>query len=193
MRKWFDLIMANQEDLAQLMTAEQGKPLAETRGEVVYGASFIEWFAEEGKRVYGDVIPTMQSGPAHHRAERADRRRRRDHAVEFPQRHDHAQMRAGARRRLHLPHQARGGDTTFSASRLPNSRTAPVFPPAYSMSFTSNTARESGRRTHAKPYHAEILVHGLDGNRQDVDAQCATTVKKVSLELGRQRALHRLR
>jgi succinate-semialdehyde dehydrogenase/glutarate-semialdehyde dehydrogenase len=62
MRKWFELIMANQEDLARLMTAEQGKPLAETRGEVAYGASFIEWFAEEGKRVYGDVIPTTQPG-----------------------------------------------------------------------------------------------------------------------------------
>ena len=58
MRKWFDLLMANQEDLAAIMTAEQGKPLAETRGEVAYGASFIEWFAEEGKRAYGDVIPT---------------------------------------------------------------------------------------------------------------------------------------
>jgi succinate-semialdehyde dehydrogenase / glutarate-semialdehyde dehydrogenase len=62
LRKWFDLIMAAQEDLAQLMTAEQGKPLAETRGEVAYGASFIEWFAEEGKRIYGDVIPTNQAG-----------------------------------------------------------------------------------------------------------------------------------
>lgn len=61
MRKWFELIMANQEDLAQIMTAEQGKPLAETRGEIAYGASFIEWFAEEGKRVYGDVIPTNLS------------------------------------------------------------------------------------------------------------------------------------
>lgn len=55
--RWFDLIMTHQEDLAQLMTAEQGKPLAESRGEVAYGASFIEWFAEEGKRAYGDVIP----------------------------------------------------------------------------------------------------------------------------------------
>jgi succinate-semialdehyde dehydrogenase/glutarate-semialdehyde dehydrogenase len=62
LRKWFDLIMAAQEDLAQLMTAEQGKPLAETRGEVAYGASFIEWFAEEGKRIYGDVIPTSHQG-----------------------------------------------------------------------------------------------------------------------------------
>src|SRR6266699_2971359 len=62
MRKWYELMMAAQEDLAQLMTAEQGKPLAESRGEVAYGASFIEWFAEEGKRVYGDVIPTFAAG-----------------------------------------------------------------------------------------------------------------------------------
>ena len=62
LRKWFDLIMANQEDLAVIMTSEQGKPLAESRGEVAYGASFIEWFAEEGKRIYGDVIPHTQPG-----------------------------------------------------------------------------------------------------------------------------------
>ncbi len=58
LRKWFDLMMANQEDLARLMTIEQGKPVAESRGEIAYGASFIEWFAEEGKRIYGDTIPT---------------------------------------------------------------------------------------------------------------------------------------
>ncbi|NQX87476.1 MAG: NAD-dependent succinate-semialdehyde dehydrogenase [Halioglobus sp.] len=57
LKRWFSLIMANQEDLAQLMTAEQGKPLAESRGEVAYGAAFVEWFAEEGRRVYGDTIP----------------------------------------------------------------------------------------------------------------------------------------
>jgi len=57
LKRWFALVMANQEDLAQLMTAEQGKPLAESRGEVAYGAAFIEWFAEEGRRVYGDTIP----------------------------------------------------------------------------------------------------------------------------------------
>jgi succinate-semialdehyde dehydrogenase/glutarate-semialdehyde dehydrogenase len=58
LRRWFELILANTDDLAMLMTAEQGKPLAESRGEVAYGASFIEWFAEEGKRAYGEVIPT---------------------------------------------------------------------------------------------------------------------------------------
>ena len=57
-RKWYDLIMANVEDLALILTTEQGKPLAEARGEVVYGATFVEWFAEEGKRVYGDTIPS---------------------------------------------------------------------------------------------------------------------------------------
>jgi succinate-semialdehyde dehydrogenase/glutarate-semialdehyde dehydrogenase len=61
LRRWNDLILANTEDLARLMTAEQGKPLAESRGEVAYGASFIEWFAEEGKRAYGDIIPTTSS------------------------------------------------------------------------------------------------------------------------------------
>jgi succinate-semialdehyde dehydrogenase/glutarate-semialdehyde dehydrogenase len=59
LRRWFDLVIAHTEDLALLMTSEQGKPLAEARGEVAYGASFIEWFAEEGKRAYGDVIPTV--------------------------------------------------------------------------------------------------------------------------------------
>ena len=57
LRNWFDLIIKNQEALAQLMTAEQGKPLIESRGEIVYGASFIEWFGEEAKRVYGETIP----------------------------------------------------------------------------------------------------------------------------------------
>ncbi|PUB10836.1 NAD-dependent succinate-semialdehyde dehydrogenase [Yoonia sediminilitoris] len=57
LRKWFDLMMANQEDLAIIMTAEQGKPLTEARGEVAYGASFVEWFAEEAKRIYGETIP----------------------------------------------------------------------------------------------------------------------------------------
>src|SRR3982751_1897997 len=58
LRKWFELIMANVEPLAQLLTAEQGKPLFEARGEVTAGAAYVEWFAEEARRVYGDTIPT---------------------------------------------------------------------------------------------------------------------------------------
>ncbi len=61
LRRWFDLIMQNQQDLALLLTLEQGKPLAEAKGEIAYGASYIEWFAEEAKRIYGDVIPAPSS------------------------------------------------------------------------------------------------------------------------------------
>ena len=61
LRRWFDLLMENQDDLGRLMTLEQGKPLAESKGEIAYAASFIEWFAEEGKRVYGDTIPGHQA------------------------------------------------------------------------------------------------------------------------------------
>jgi succinate-semialdehyde dehydrogenase/glutarate-semialdehyde dehydrogenase len=61
LRKWHELMLANIEDLGKLMTAEQGKPLAEAKGEVAYAASFIEWFAEEAKRVYGDTIPSPWS------------------------------------------------------------------------------------------------------------------------------------
>ncbi|MBS1841912.1 MAG: NADP-dependent succinate-semialdehyde dehydrogenase [Acidobacteria bacterium] len=61
LRKWFDLVLENQEDLAKLMTLEQGKPLTESRGEVVYAASFLEWFGEEAKRIYGDTIPGHQA------------------------------------------------------------------------------------------------------------------------------------
>ena len=60
LRKWFDLMMANQDDLGTILTAEMGKPLAEAKGEIAYGASFIEWFAEEAKRVYGETIPGHQ-------------------------------------------------------------------------------------------------------------------------------------
>jgi succinate-semialdehyde dehydrogenase/glutarate-semialdehyde dehydrogenase len=60
LRRWFDLIMASQDDLALILTSEQGKPLAEARGEIAYGAAYFEWYGEEAKRVYGDVIPAAQ-------------------------------------------------------------------------------------------------------------------------------------
>jgi succinate-semialdehyde dehydrogenase/glutarate-semialdehyde dehydrogenase len=62
LRRWYDLIVANADDLAMILTAEQGKPLAEARGEIIYGAGFVEWYAEEAKRTYGDVIPTNNAG-----------------------------------------------------------------------------------------------------------------------------------
>ena len=60
LRKWFDLCMANQDDLATILTAEMGKPLAEAKGEIAYGSSYIEFFGEEAKRTYGDIIPGHQ-------------------------------------------------------------------------------------------------------------------------------------
>ena len=89
LRRWFDLMLAHTEDLALIMTAEQGKPLCEARGEIAYAASYMEWYAEEGKRAYGDTIPTNSPnqrivvvkepvGVCCH------------HALEFPQRHDYA-------------------------------------------------------------------------------------------------------
>ena len=68
LRKWFDLMMANQEDLAVLMTVEQGKPLAESRGEIAYGASFIEWFAEEAQARLRRHHPGAGARPPHRRA-----------------------------------------------------------------------------------------------------------------------------
>ena len=61
LRRWHDLVLAHRDDLARLMTLEQGKPLAEALGEIAYGAAYIDWFAEEARRVYGDVIPTTGS------------------------------------------------------------------------------------------------------------------------------------
>ena len=62
LRRWFELVVAHQDELAAILTAEQGKPLAEARGEIAYGASYLEWFAEEAKRIYGDVIPQPRAG-----------------------------------------------------------------------------------------------------------------------------------
>ena len=92
LRKWFELMMANQEDLAQILTAEQGKPLAEARGEIAYGASFIEWFAEEASAPTAtssrSTRPTSASSSSSSRSAS-----RAHHAVEFPERDDHAQGR----------------------------------------------------------------------------------------------------
>ena len=130
--------MANQEDLATLMTLEQGKPLAESRGEVAYGAAFIEWFAEEGKRTYGDTIPS------HARDKRIVVLKEPIGVVgcitpwNFPDRDDHAEGRPGAGRRLHGRRQARVADAVLGARARRRSPSARASRPA---SSTSSPAR----------------------------------------------------
>ena len=114
-RKWYDLIVANADDLALILTTEQGKPLAEAKGEIVYGASFVEWFAEEAKRVYGDTIPSPTNDRRLIVHQAAHRRVRRDHAVELPERDDHPQGGARPRRGLHLRAEARRADAVLGA------------------------------------------------------------------------------
>ena len=91
LRKLSDLMLANTEDLAIIMTAEQGKPLTESKGEIAYAASFIDWFAEEGQARLRRHHSAERQGPPHPGAEGADRRVRRHHAVELPRGDDHAQ------------------------------------------------------------------------------------------------------
>ena len=166
LRKWFDLMMANQEDLAILMTVEQGKPLAESRGEIAYGASFIEWFAEEGKRVYGDTIPA-QAPTAHRRHQAADRRVRGGDAVEFPERDDHAQGRPGARRRLHHGDQAGVDDAVFGAGAVRARRAR-----RHSQRRAVGRDRSRGpdrQGAHDQSARAQVHLHRLDRGRQAAD------------------------
>ena len=182
LRTWFDLIMANQEDLARLMTLEQGKPLAESRGEVAYGASFIEWFAEEAKRVYGDTIPS------HARDKRIVVIKQPigvvgcDHAVEFPDRDDHAQGRPGARRRLHRGRQA-ASQTPFSALALAVLAERAGMP-AGVLNVVTGSATEIGGELTSNPIVRKISFTGSTEVGKLLMAQCAATIKKVSLELG---------
>ena len=113
LRRWYDLMLEHQEDLAVIMTAEQGKPMAESRGEIVFGASFIEWFAEEAKRAYGDVIPTHLADRRIVVTKEPAWRGGLHHALELPQRHDHAQGRARAGRGLHGGRAARFVNATL--------------------------------------------------------------------------------
>jgi succinate-semialdehyde dehydrogenase/glutarate-semialdehyde dehydrogenase len=183
MRKWFELILANQEDLARLMTAEQGKPLAETRGEVAYGASFIEWFAEEGKRVYGDVIPTFAA-------------RKRVIVTKEPvgvvaaitpwnfpnamiTRKAAPALAAGCTFLIKPP-----AETPLSATALAELAHRAGMPKGVFNVVTSNKAAEVGRELTTSPLVRKFSFTGSTEIGRLLMAQCASTIKKVSLELG---------
>ncbi|MGQ3675862.1 NAD-dependent succinate-semialdehyde dehydrogenase [Xanthobacter sp. TB0139] len=183
LRRWFELIMAAQEDLAQLMTAEQGKPLAEARGEVAYGASFIEWFAEEGKRVYGDVIPS-------HGADKRIVVIRQPIGVvaaitpwNFPNamitRKVAPALAAGCTVVVKP-----GEDTPLSALALAELAERAGIPAGVFNIITTNQAALVGGELTSNPTVRKLSFTGSTAVGKKLMAECAGTVKKVSLELG---------
>ena len=182
LRRWYELMMANQDDLATLMTAEQGKPLAESKGEIAYAAAFIEWFGEEGKRLYGDVIPGHQ----------ADKRivvLRQPVGVvaaitpwNFP---------AAMITRKAGPALAAGctivvkpaSQTPYSALALA-SLAARAGVPAGVLNVITGGAAAIGAELTANPTVRKLSFTGSTAVGKQLMAQCAGTLKKLSLELG---------
>ena len=182
MRRWFDLMMANQEDLARLMTLEQGKPLAESRGEVAYAASFLEWFGEEAKRVYGDTIPSPM-------------RDKRIVVIKQPvgvvacitpwnfplamiTRKAGPAIAAGCTVVLKPASQ-----TPFSALALAELAERAGLPKGV-LNIVTGSAEAIGGELTSNPDVRKLSFTGSTAIGKLLMAQCATTVKKISLELG---------
>jgi succinate-semialdehyde dehydrogenase / glutarate-semialdehyde dehydrogenase len=182
LRRWFELIVANQEDLALLMTAEQGKPLAEARGEVLYAAAFVEWFAEEGKRIYGDTIPGHQP----------DKRivvLKEPVGVcaaitpwNFPlamiTRKAGPALAAGCTMVLKP-----AGQTPYSALALAALALEAGVPPGV-FNVVTGSAGEIGGELTSNPIVRKLSFTGSTEVGIKLAAQCAPTLKKLSLELG---------
>jgi succinate-semialdehyde dehydrogenase/glutarate-semialdehyde dehydrogenase len=182
LRKWFDLMMENQEDLARLMTLEQGKPLMESRGEVAYAASFLEWFGEEAKRIYGDTIPGHQ----------ADKRivviKQPIGVVacitpwNFPlamiTRKAGPAIAAGCTVVLKPATQ-----TPFSALALAELAERAGVPKGV-FNVLTGPAREIGGELTSNPIVKKLSFTGSTEIGKVLMAQCAATIKKLSLELG---------
>jgi succinate-semialdehyde dehydrogenase/glutarate-semialdehyde dehydrogenase len=182
MRRWFELMMANQEDLARLMTTEQGKPISESRGEVGYAAGFLEWFGEEAKRVYGDTIP------GHQRDKRILVIKQPIGVVacitpwNFPL--AMITRKAG-------PAVAAGCTVVLKpASQTPLSALALVELgeraglPKGVFNVITGSASEIGGELTSNPVVRKLSFTGSTATGKLLMAQCAATVKKVSLELG---------
>jgi succinate-semialdehyde dehydrogenase/glutarate-semialdehyde dehydrogenase len=183
LRAWFGLVMAAQEDLARLMTAEQGKPLAETRGEVAYGASFIEWFAEEAKRLYGDVIPTHAAGKRILVLKQPVGVVTAITPWNFPiamiTRKVAPAIAAGCTVVIKPP-----DETPLSALALAELAHRAGLPPGVLNVVTTTRAPEVGLELTQHPLVRKFSFTGSTEVGKQLMAQCATTVKKVSLELG---------
>ena len=182
LRRWYELMLENQEDLARLMTIEQGKPLAEAKGEIAYAASFIEWFAEEAKRVYGDTIPGHQ----------ADKRLiviKQPIGVtaaitpwNFPAamitRKAGPALAAGCTMVLKPASQ-----TPYSALALAE-LAARAGIPAGVFSVVTGSAGDIGSELTGNPIVRKLSFTGSTEIGRQLMAECAQDIKKVSLELG---------
>ncbi|MCH6576878.1 MAG: NAD-dependent succinate-semialdehyde dehydrogenase [Proteobacteria bacterium] len=182
LRKWHDLMLENSDDLAAIMTTEQGKPITESRGEVVYSAAFIEWFAEEGKRIYGDIIPQHAPG------KRIVVTKEPVGVVvsitpwNFPS--------AMITRKV-APALAAGctvvakpaSQTPFSATALAELAERAGMPAGVFNVVTGN-ASEIGAEMTSNPIVRKLSFTGSTETGKYLMRQCAGTVKKVSLELG---------
>ncbi|ROZ68764.1 NADP-dependent succinate-semialdehyde dehydrogenase [Ramlibacter sp. WS9] len=182
LKRWFELMMQNQEDLALLMTTEQGKPLAESRGEIAYAASYIEWFAEEAKRVYGDTIP------AHARDKRIVVLKQPVGVCaaitpwNFPAamiaRKAGAALAAGCTMVVKPASQ-----TPFSAMALCVLAERAGVPPGV-LSCVTGSAQAIGAELTSNPTVRKLSFTGSTEIGKVLMAQCAATVKKTSMELG---------
>jgi succinate-semialdehyde dehydrogenase / glutarate-semialdehyde dehydrogenase len=182
MRRWFELMLASQDDLARLMTIEQGKPLTESKGEVVYAASFLEWFGEEAKRAYGDTIPHQQPD-------------KRLLVVKEPigvvacitpwnfplamiTRKAGPAIASGCTVVLKPASQ-----TPFSALALAELASRAGVPPGV-FNVITGSATEIGAELTSNPIVRKLSFTGSTETGKVLMAQCAATVKKLSLELG---------
>jgi succinate-semialdehyde dehydrogenase/glutarate-semialdehyde dehydrogenase len=183
LRRWFDLMVANKDDLAAIMTAEQGKPLAESAGEVMYGASFIEWFAEEGKRIYGDVIPT-------HLPDRRIVTIKQGVGVvaavtpwNFP--NAMITRKAGPALAAGCPVVIKpASQTPLSALALAALAEEAGLPPGVFNVITTRDSRGVGKFLTESPLVRKFSFTGSTEVGKELIRQCASTVKRVSMELG---------
>ena len=182
LKRWFDLIKLHAEDLAQILTAEQGKPLAESRGEVNYGASFIEWFAEEAKRVYGETIPS----PANDRRLLVIKQPIGVTAAITPWNFPIAMITRKA-----APALAAGCSMIIKpAEQTPLSAIALAVlaeeagVPSGVLQVITGKAREIGEVICESPIVSKLSFTGSTEVGRILMAQCAPTIKKLSLELG---------
>jgi len=181
--KWRDLIMENQDDLAAIMTAEQGKPLAESKGEIAYGAAFLEWFAEEGKRAYGDIIPSPIDGA---------RVLVTKHPVGVCALITPWNFPSAMIARKVGPALAAGctvvckpaGETPLSALALAVLAAEAGVPKGVFNIVTTTNSRDVGKALCESKIVRKLSFTGSTAVGKILMAQCADTIKKVSLELG---------